>query len=456
MQSAVIGAGPSGITAAKNLLQEGLDDLVVFEKSGEVGGNWVFRPEPGHSSVYETTHIISSKSLSAYEDFPLPADYPDYPSHEQLRAYFQDYARHFGVLPHVRFHTEVLEARLAPDGAWQLRVRSPRGEETERCDWLFVCNGHHWDPRMPEYPGEFQGELLHSHAYKRAAPFAGKRVLVIGGGNSAADIAVETSRVATRVCISMRRGYWIVPKFLFGLPSDVPYVKLAWLPSWLRQKTMKLVLLVFQGRNARYGLQEPAGDPLEHHPTLNSELLYSIRHGRIQPRVGVARFDGPAVHFADGTSEDFDVVIAATGYRMTFPFFEPSFIDFRDATRIPLYRKMFHPEVPNLFFIGLFQPLGCIWPLADHQARLAARFMRGQVAAAGGHARGGRARARAPALPLPSEPAPCRGGRLRRLPQGAAGRALALDLKARSLDRSSPAVSEPRAGSRTPFFSPRP
>jgi cation diffusion facilitator CzcD-associated flavoprotein CzcO len=378
VRSAVIGAGPSGLTAAKNLLQGGVTDLVVFEKSDQVGGNWVFRPDPSHSSVYETTHIISSKSLSSYEDFPMPAEYPDYPSHSQLRVYFERYARHFGVLPYVRFDTEVLEARLSSEDVWQLRVRSPAGEQVEHFDWLFVCNGHHWDPRMPRYPGTFGGEFLHSHDSKRAAPFAGQRVLVIGGGNSAADIAVETSRVAEHVAISMQRGYWIVPKFLFGLPSDVPYVKLSWLPGWLRQKVMKLVLLVVQGRNARYGLQEPESDPLEHHPTINSELLYFIRHGEIEPRVGVSRFDGTTVHFNDGTSEDFDVVVAATGYRMSFPFFDPSFVDYRDATTIPLYRKMFHPQHENLFFIGLFQPLGCIWPLADHQARLAVKFMQGK------------------------------------------------------------------------------
>ena len=378
LRSAVIGAGPSGITAAKNLIQAGLTDCVVYEKSDQVGGNWVFRPEPGHSSVYETTHIISSKSLSAYEDFPFPADYPDYPSHAQLKVYFDAYAQHFGVLPFVRFHTEVREARLSSDGTWQLRTRSPAGEQTEQFDWLFVCNGHHWDPRLPEYPGTFDGEFLHAHGYKRAAPFAGKRVLVIGGGNSAADIAVETSRVATRVAISMQRGYWFVPKFLFGLPSDVPYVKLAWLPGFLRQKVMKLVLLVIQGGNARYGLQEPEGHPLEHHPTINSELLYFIRHGEIEPKVGVSRFDGHTVHFTDGTHDDFDVVVAATGYRMTFPFFDLAFVDYRDATKIPLYRKMFHAQHENLFFIGLFQPLGCIWPLADHQARLAVKFMQGK------------------------------------------------------------------------------
>ena len=102
----VIGAGPSGIAAAKNCLESGLD-VVVFEKNDKVGGNWVFNAKTGHSSVYENTHIISSKTWSVYEDFPMPADYPDYPSHAQLQAYFESYARHFGVYERIRFGTEV-------------------------------------------------------------------------------------------------------------------------------------------------------------------------------------------------------------------------------------------------------------------------------------------------------------------------------------------------------------
>lgn len=376
---AVIGAGPSGVTAAKNVIQEGLGDgLTVYEAADQVGGNWVFRDDEGHSSVYETTHIISSKYWSAYEDFPFPEGTPDYPAHTHLRQYFQDYADHFGVTEKIAFNTRVTHAERLEDGRWSLDISGPDGESTRIVDHLLVANGHHWDPRMPELPGEFAGELMHSHSFKKADPFRGKRVLVIGGGNSAADVAVECSRVAESVSISMRRGYWFLPKFMAGKPGDVIYHKTEWMPGWLRQKLLTLSVRLVQGRNADYGLQTPDYSILQGHPTLNSELMYFIGHGEIQPQRGIASVDGHTVTFTDGAQADFDVIICATGYRTTFPFFDKGFIDWEDATQIPLYRKMFHRSIPNLYFIGLFQPLGCIWPLSDYQARLAAKHIKGQ------------------------------------------------------------------------------
>jgi len=253
---AVIGGGPSGIAAAKALLAEGLI-VVVFEKSDQVVGNWVYREEPGHSSVYETTHIISSKTFSQYEDFPMPAEYPDYPSHAQLKAYFQAYARHFGVDARTLFRSEVMRAERRDDGQWSLTVRDTEDVRTERFDALIVANGHHWDPVTPDVPGQFSGQILHSHAFKKAEPFRGQRVLVVGAGNSACDVAVETSRVSARTCLSVRRGQHIIPKFLFGVPNDVLYARLLGLPRTLRQPLLHLGELLAQGRYTQYGLPEP-------------------------------------------------------------------------------------------------------------------------------------------------------------------------------------------------------
>lgn len=375
----VIGAGPSGLAAAKNCIQGGLD-VVVFEQGAKVGGNWVFSEEPGHSSVYATTHIITSRRLSAYEDFPMPAGWPDYPSHRLLQQYFESYARHFGVLPRVRFRHTVTAAAPLPDGRWHVAYTDAEGARHEGSfDYLMVASGHHWDPAMPAIPGAFSGRLLHSHAFKRVDDsYRGRRVLVIGAGNSACDIAVETARVAERTCISMRRGQWFVPKFMFGVPTDVFASRFNWLPRPLYRAVTEQTLYLVQGRFRDYGLPRPRAPLFTQHLTVNSELLYYIRHGEIHPRPGVACFDGEHVVFTDGRREPFDVVIAATGYRVSFPFFAPELIDFRGATRIPLFKKMMHAEHPRLYFIGLFQPLGCIWPLADHQARLAVREIRGE------------------------------------------------------------------------------
>jgi hypothetical protein len=369
----VIGAGPSGITAAKNLLQVGLRDLVVYDKNDQVGGNWLFSPAPGHSSVFETTHIISSRTLSQYSDHPWPPGSPDYPGHPELLAYFQGYARRFGVDRHVRFRTEVKKAEREAGGGWRVTLATG---ESERFDHLLVANGHHWDPRMPSYPGSFAGTLIHSHDFKSAASFKDRRVLVVGGGNSACDIAVETGRVSSFTGISMRRGYHFVPKFMFGVASDVLYEKLRFIPRRLRVRLVELLMWLNTGAPERYGLLKPDHPFMSTHPVVNSELLYFIRHGRIHPRPDIARLDGKAVHFVDGRIESYDVVIAATGFRISFPFFDPSLVDFSSGD-VPLYLRVFHRHLRDVYFIGLFQPIGCIWPLAELQARLVANHIVG-------------------------------------------------------------------------------
>jgi hypothetical protein len=374
----IIGAGPSGIAAGKNLIAEGLTNLVIFERNAAVGGNWIYNPEASHSSIYETTSAISSRRLSQYDGYPMPADYPHYPSHDQLRRYFQGYADHFGVTPFIRFNTEVVRAAQAGEHGWLIETLGPAGVGIERCDYLLVANGHHWEPRLPAFSGSFTGRFLHSHEYKKAAPFAGKRVLIVGGGNTACDIALETAKVSDRTCLSMRRGYYFFPKFILGSPTDVVYQYLRILPRPLPQNLAKLYLWVIQGRNQSHGLQPPDHEPLEHHPNLNSHIFGAIRDGLIHPRADVTGFDGRQAHFVGGGREEFDVVIAATGYRVSFPFFERAVDELKDADRPQLYLFVFPPSRPDLYFIGLVQPIGCIWPLSDLQARLVAQEILGR------------------------------------------------------------------------------
>lgn len=377
MRVAVIGAGCSGITAIKNLLQAGIQDVVCFEQNSDVGGNWIYSPEESHSSVCETTHIISSKSMSEYLDFPMPADYPDYPSHQQLLAYFRSYARHFGLYPYIRFQTRIVNAEKLPDQRWLL---TPDNGAPEEFDFLFVSNGHHSVPQHPDLPGAFAGNYLHAHSYKTNQPFQNQRVLVIGAGNSACDCAVEISRVAAHVAISIRTPQYIIPKFFLGRPTDTFNAAMSWLPSWMAEPVRQLVLWLQVGRFEEYGLEKPDFPTVKAHPTLNSELLYRIRHGKVHPRRAIAGVEGATVTFSDGLKEDFDTIVAATGYKMVFPFFDKHLISYEEATRIPLYLRMFHPEHPTLVFIGLFQPQGAIWPLSDYQAKLAANYVMGRWA----------------------------------------------------------------------------
>lgn len=375
----VIGAGPSGLAAVKNLQEQGLTNVTVFEKNQQIGGNWFFDETNEHSSVYETTHIISSRGWSQFEDFHMPWEYPDYPSHAQVLKYFQNYAKHFDLLKYIRFNTTVIKATHTQDKKWLIVYEDNTGTHEQVFDYLLVANGHHSDPLMPTYPGTFNGEILHAHYYKKAAQFKGKKVLVVGGGNSGCDIAVEISRQNPASYISLRRGYHIFPKFILGKPTDSAFVKIRWLPTWLRQSIISSVIKTVQGKYSKYKLQKPDCGPLEIHPTINSELLYFIRHGKIKVRPGIECFDGNLVRFIDGTAEEFDTVIFATGYHISFPFFDKSTVDFSNSTQVPLYRKMMHQDYDNLYFIGLFQPQGCIWPLSDFQSKIAARIISGSL-----------------------------------------------------------------------------
>lgn len=367
----IIGAGPSGLTAAKNCLQAGLD-FVVFEKNDKVGGNWVFKSKTGHSSVYENTYLISSKSWSEFEDFPMPTDYPDYPSHIQMQQYFESYARHFNVYSHIRFEHNVIQALPLDSDTWQVTYTAGNQTHIETFDVLMVSNGHHNVPKYPEYPGHFTGTMIHSHDFKSIDDsWRNKRVLVIGAGNSACDIAVEAAGVSKTVHMSMRSPQWIFPKFIFGQPGDVFAARTRWLPRKLRQYGLKFLVGIILGPYSRYGLPTNTTLPLNTHPTLNSDLLDYLRHGRIKPRTAIASLNGKTVNFVDGSSDDFDIICACTGFWTEFAFFATSIIDFKNVTKVPLFMKMMHEKYRNLYFIGLFQPIGCIWPLADYQAKLA-------------------------------------------------------------------------------------
>jgi len=375
----VIGAGPSGITVLKNLLDEGLD-VVAYDRNHEVGGNWIYTENESHSSVFETTHIISSKTLSQYEDFTFEdfgAPVADYPSHDELRRYFQAYARHFDLYPHIQFETLVHHCERLDDQSWEITIEQNGETRKEHFTDLVVCNGHHWQPRFPKYPGEFSGEFMHSHQYKKAAPFRDKRVLVIGGGNSACDVAVETSRVSARTSISWRRGYTIVPKFLMGKPTDITAAQFSWLPSKLRMTISAMIVKIAMGPNALYGLPERTQSITATHPTINSELPYKIRHGKVHPYPDIKGYSGKTVYFKDGSSAEFDTIIACTGYVLAHPFFDTDFLNYSEGP-VPLYLKMFHESYRNLYFVGMFQPLGCIWPGAELQAKLAAQELAGK------------------------------------------------------------------------------
>ncbi len=374
----VVGAGPTGLTALKNVAAAGITDLVCHEAQEATGGIWVYSEDPERPSVYKTAHTISSKRLSQFPDFPMPDDYPDYPSNAQILAYMRAYEAHFGLSGYIRFNSRVENVSRQPDGRWLVEVDRDGERHTHTADELILCSGHHREPSVPELPGSFDGEQIHSVFYKNAEPFTGKRVLVVGGGNSACDIAVAMSRVAERVSLSMRSPQVIVPKLVGGRPVDVQFRKLH-KPAfrWARDWVIKQGLRVFVGPYSGYGLQQPDFPVLSRHPTLNTDILECIRHGKVAVHRGIEKASGQTVTFAGGSSGDFDVIIWATGFQLGVPFLKTASRDWSDVTKVPLYLRMLPENEPNLYFIGLVQPVGCIWVVADLQARLVAAEISG-------------------------------------------------------------------------------
>ncbi len=372
MRIAIIGAGCSGLTAIKNLVEAGLTDIVCYEKNDQIGGNWVYTAMPGHSSVNEATHIISSKVMSQLSGFPMPDDYPDYPSHRQILAYFQAYARHFQLDRYIRLNTTVLHAEKIVNERWRLHLDDGTQREF---DYLLVANGHHSVPRHPDWKNCFTGKYLHAHDYKTSQGLEGKHILVVGAGNSGCDCAVESSRVAMRVDMSLRSPQYIIPKFIMGNPTDVFAAAIHWLPQGVQNWLQKISLRLQIGRYRDYALPEPDFSPTQAHPTINSALFDRIRHGKVHPRPAIASVTGQTIHFADGSTSEYDVIIAATGYKISFPFFDRAFLNWEETIEVPLFMRIFHPDHPSLFFIGLIQPQGCIWPLTDLQSRLLGQLL---------------------------------------------------------------------------------
>ncbi|GAB3811536.1 flavin-containing monooxygenase [Micromonospora zhanjiangensis] len=376
----VIGAGASGLTAVKNLKEHGFG-VDCYERETGIGGAWNWRHD--RSPVYASTHLISSRPFTQFPDFPMPDSWPDYPHHSQLLSYFERYADHFDLRPHVWFGTEVVRVEPADGERWDVTTRSTGGyggERTSRYAAVVVANGHNWSPKMPDYEGlaDFRGKVIHSSAYKDPAQLRGKRVLVVGAGNTGCDIAVEAAQQAARCWHSTRRGYWYAPKYVLGRPADqVNDQVLAWrLPLWLRQWLFHRLLLLTVGDVTRFGLPRPDHKVYETHPIANSQLVYHVGHGGITPVPEVARFDPHGVRLTDGQVIEPDLVVLATGYLPRFEFLDPGVLGADAAGKPTLYLNAFPRRHPTLAVIGLVQPDSGIFPLAHWQSVAVARWLR--------------------------------------------------------------------------------
>ncbi|WP_300299718.1 NAD(P)-binding domain-containing protein [Ferrovibrio sp.] len=369
----VIGAGPAGLAALKSFKQAGLP-VEAVERHAAIGGQWLYGAES--SAVYASTHLISSKRTTAFADFPMPEDWPAYPGHAQVLQYLRDYADHFGLTPLIRFNTS-LQALTRQDDGW--RATFSDGGVKDYAG-VVIANGHLTDPLLPQIPGQFSGRLMHAKDYKTADIFDGKTVLVVGMGNTGCDIVVDAIHRAGRVLWSVRGGNHFVPKFLAGKPADEGNhkPKRFILPKGLRAMLHEPLLRLLVGPPERFGLPRPRHRLYDRTPIVNSLVLQHLGQGDVELRKPIREFRGDAVVFSDGREDRVDLVLLATGYRITFPFLNDlRSLNWQGARAAPqLYLNIFPPQDNGLFVAGLLEGAGVGWAGRALQTDLIAAYLK--------------------------------------------------------------------------------
>lgn len=371
---AVVGAGAGGLCAAKHLLEAGLD-VTVYEMGSCVGGLWVYGNDNGRSPAYRSLHINSEAAVTAYEDFPFPPGTPLFPPHPVVRAYLESYASHFGVDRTVRFNSPVASIEPLPGDRWRVVLDDDSAEEF---DGVVVAPGHQALPNHPPFRDWFTGEYLHVHDYRTPDQFSGKRVLVIGTGNSAMDAAADICTVTAATVLVARSPVLIMPRLLFGVPTSrlLAKVERSWMPWWLRRQVRMLLATVVHGRMQRWGLTPPKKRT---HPTGHPTIMSHAAYGRVEFRPGVRSVDGRRVTFVDGRVEEYDVMLAATGYEIDLPFLAPDIVPV-SGRRLDLYKRVFPPGRAGLFFVGYFNvAAGANIRMMDPQCELLAAVCTGRL-----------------------------------------------------------------------------
>ncbi|EGF83756.1 hypothetical protein BATDEDRAFT_1833, partial [Batrachochytrium dendrobatidis JAM81] len=400
----VIGAGSSGLVALKECLAEGFSNVVCYEALANLGGLWQYEPvQPNqkvHSSVYKNTVIDTSKQMMAFSDFPIPHHWPIYLHNKSVVKYYHMYAEKFDLINHIEFNTQVtaidplksttndLQASKPYNGQWRVEYMQDGNQLTAVFDKVIIASGHHWKPKMPEFPGmnEFKGEMMHSHYYREANPFKDRQCLVVGLGNSAVDVAVELSYHAKQAYVSSRRSAWLMSRFsLNGRPLDQTVSRFyTMLPIFIRNILVRFTTWVQLGDIAQFGLF-PKHEPFSAHPTISSELPGRISTGTIVMKPNVKRFyrlaDRQMVEFEDKSSVPVDTVIFCTGYEIGYPFLDAEKIvglNNPGSNVVDLYKLVWPVHYDSIAFVGLFQPLGAIMPGSELQSRWIARTWSGQ------------------------------------------------------------------------------
>ena len=376
---AIIGAGASGICLAKHLLEVGLD-VTVFEVGTNIGGMWVYENDSGLSSAYKTLHINTAKHLTNYSDFKFKDSVQRFPSHWDMHEYLHDYAEHFGVKDRIRFRSEVTEIKplFTPgkeEPRWQIETVDG---QTHEFDSVCVASGHLTKPlHVSEFQEGFKGEYMHSHYYRTPESFKGKRVCIVGVGNSAVDIASDMCVITERCVMVARSGVMIAPKLIFGLPVTDISMKLfkPWIPDKLRRKIIAFMTYLVHGDMTDFGFK-----PLirRAHPTTSATIIQDVAYNRVNIKQGIEKIDGKTIHFVDGTAEEFDVLLACTGYLIDLPFLSEDLVPIVD-NNIELYKRIVPVKWPGLYIIGMIMSTTALNWNYEEQSKWIREFILGNA-----------------------------------------------------------------------------
>jgi cation diffusion facilitator CzcD-associated flavoprotein CzcO len=350
---------------ARAMLKAGVP-FDLFERHSDVGGIW--DPENAGSPMYESAHFISSKYTSHFYGYPMPADYPDYPTYRQVCAYIRAFARDYNLYPHITFKTEVTGVEQSASG-W--RVTLSTGEQRAYAG-VICANGVTWYPRQPQYPGmeQFRGEMRHAVTYRQSQELRGKRVLVVGAGNSGVDIACDAARSAEQAFISLRRGYRFVPKHIFGIPTDVFINQHREPPRGVVVPDDPTRLIdAIVGDLTRFGLPRPDHKVLESHPIMNTQIIHYLAHGDLIARPDVREFREHSVVFTDGSEEQIDLVLFATGYEHRIPYVAENLFEWRAGHPL-LYLTIFSRKADGLYALGFIEFADAAYKRFDEMAQM--------------------------------------------------------------------------------------
>jgi len=368
----IIGGGPLGIGMGKCFIQNNLP-FDIIEKEKDFGGLWAIDYSSGR--VYQSTHLISSKKNTQFSDFPMPDDYPNYPNHKLVLAYFRKLASHFNLYDHTLFNTTVIHVEAMDDKHWKVKLEG--GKELVYRG-IIIATGRLNEPIPLNYPGKFTGTFLHASQYKNPDIFKNKKVLIIGAGNSGCDIAVDAVHYATNVVHSMRRGYHYMPKYIYGKPTQDWLMEIgsrfnSYEELWKYVKSV-FKMAGFDGED--FGLLKPDHEIYAAHPIMNSNILYYIGHGDIIVKPDIKLFKNNKVIFNDETEEEIDLIINASGYRAVFPFLpeEYQIKDQHDLEKLFMYS--FHREYDNLLFIGYINTPSGLGNVANAAGQLFANYLK--------------------------------------------------------------------------------